>query len=115
MNILEMLFGKPVPSLKPVEAQTRLKEHHPPFLLDVREPGEFQRGHIAGAKLIPLGALGSHLAELPKNREILCVCQSGNRSSSATRRLIEAGYQAINLSGGMSGWSMARLPVKKGR
>ena len=87
---------------------------HPPYLMDVREPGEFQNGHIEGVKVIPLGKLGNSLNKLPKDREILCVCQSGNRSSSAARLLIEAGYLAVNLNGGMFGWSRAGLPVKRG-
>lgn len=114
MNIREMLFGKSIPSLNATEANTRLQSEQPPYLIDVREPGEFQNGHIAGAKLIPLGKLSNSLNKLPKNREILVVCQSGSRSSSGTRLLLEAGYQAINLNGGMFGWSRAGLPVKKG-
>lgn len=114
MNIREMLFGKSIPSLSADEANTRLQGERPPFLIDVREPGEFQNGHIAGAKLIPLGKLGNNLNKLPKDREILVVCQSGNRSSSGTRLLLEAGYQAININGGMFGWARAGLPVKKG-
>jgi rhodanese-related sulfurtransferase len=114
VNIREILFGKSVPSLSVAEANSRLQSQQPPVLIDVREPGEFQSGHIAGAKLIPLGKLGNSLNKLPKDRDILVVCQSGNRSSSGTRLLLEAGYQAINLTGGMFGWARAGLPIKKG-
>lgn len=71
--------------------------------------------HINGAKLIPLGELRNRMKELPKDQEIICVCQSGSRSSSAARQLAEAGYQVINLNGGMSSWMRAGLPVKKGK
>jgi rhodanese-related sulfurtransferase len=54
------------------------------------------------------------MKELPKEREIVCVCASGNRSSSATRMLTGAGYNAINMKGGMSAWTRAKLAVKKG-
>lgn len=52
--------------------------------------------------------------ELPRDREILCVCRSGARSSSAARRLAEMGFKVNNLSGGMIGWMQARLPVEHG-
>lgn len=114
MDILKLLFGPPLPSLSVEDAQARLKGRPAPFLLDVRQPGEYQTGHIAGAALIPLNELGVRLRELPKGREILCVCQSGNRSSTATRQLLKAGYTAVNVRGGMHAWQSARLPVKKG-
>jgi rhodanese-related sulfurtransferase len=54
------------------------------------------------------------MKELPPEREIVCVCASGNRSSSATRMLTGAGYNAVNMKGGMSAWRRADLAVKKG-
>lgn len=82
--------------------------------MDVRQPHEFNQNHINGAKLIPLGELESRLNELPKDKKIICVCQSGNRSGSATKILLSAGYSAVNMKGGMLSWRSARLPVKKG-
>jgi rhodanese-related sulfurtransferase len=61
-----------------------------------------------------LPQLSSRLGELPKDREIICVCASGSRSSSAARRLASEGYSVLNLNGGMSRWQRAGLPVKKG-
>jgi rhodanese-related sulfurtransferase len=55
------------------------------------------------------------MQELPREREIVCVCRSGNRSSSAARQLSAAGFKAANLRGGMIAWRRAGLPVKKGR
>ncbi len=100
-------------SLEPPEAQARLQSEPAPLLLDVRMPDEFRGGHIAGARLIPLPELEQRLSELPRDREILCVCAGGMRSSSAVRLLLKSGYRAVNLSGGMSAWSRAGLPVQK--
>jgi rhodanese-related sulfurtransferase len=114
MDLLSRLFGSPVPSITASELQDKLKDSKQPFILDVREPEEFREGHIAGAKLVPLGTLQSNLGNLPKQREIVCVCASGSRSSSATRILASEGYQVLNMQGGMSAWMRARLPIKKG-
>lgn len=115
MDILKMLFGAPIPSVSAEEAQAKLKGQPAPFLLDVRQPEEYAQGHIAGAKLIPLGELSGRLKELPQGREIVCVCRSGNRSASAARQLSAAGYTVVNLRGGLLAWQAARLPVKAGR
>lgn len=113
MSILTALFGPPVPALKPVEVQEKLKNGKRPFLLDVREKQERREGYISSAKLIPLGQLGSRMNELPKDREIVCVCRSGNRSRTAAKKLIAAGYDASNMKGGMLAWKWAKLPMKK--
>ena len=114
MNLLSSLFGPPVPALNAKELSEKLKAAKRPLVIDVRQPEEYRDAHIAGAKLMPLGELNKHMQELPKDREIVCVCASGSRSSSATRQLVSAGYTAINMNGGMSGWQRAGLPVKKG-
>lgn len=114
MNIFTTLFGPPVPGLKPAEVQEKLKNGKRPFLLDVREKQEMRDGYISGAKVIPLRQLNNRMNELPKNREIVCVCRSGNRSRSAAKKLIAAGYSASNMKGGMLAWKWSDLPVKKG-
>jgi rhodanese-related sulfurtransferase len=86
----------------------------PLFLLDVREPDEFRHGHIAGAKLVPLGELSRRLHEVPPGQEIVCICATGQRSVQAVRLITAAGYSASSLDNGMVGWQMARLPVEKG-
>lgn len=120
MSILSKLFGGQNTStsggaINTNEAKAQIDGSNPPFLLDVREPYEFQDGHIAGAKLLPLGELGRRMGELPRDREILVICRSGNRSGSATRQLAQAGYNATNLRGGMNGWQRAGYPVKRGK
>jgi rhodanese-related sulfurtransferase len=113
MSIFSTLFGPAVPTLKPAEVQEKLKNGARPFLLDVREKQEMREGYISGAKLIPLGQLSNRMKELPKDREIVCVCRSGNRSRAAARQLIAAGYSASNMKGGMLAWGWSKLPVKK--
>jgi rhodanese-related sulfurtransferase len=116
MNILKNLFGgTTAASLNATDARARIDAKEKLYLLDVRQPDEFRAGHISGAKLIPLGDLGQRLNELPKDRPILCICRSGSRSSAAARQLASAGYETINLSGGMIGWQNAGLPVKRGK
>jgi len=114
MNLLEAIFGKPGPSLDAAELSEKLKNGQHPLIIDVRQPDEYRSGHIAGAKLIPLGELARKMQTLPKNRDIVCVCASGSRSKSATRILMEAGYNVHNMNGGMLSWRHAGLPVKKG-
>lgn len=113
MNILTALFGPPIPSVSATELDEKMKGAKRPFVIDVRQPEEFRQGHIAGSKLIPLGELSRRLKELPKEKEIVCVCASGSRSRSAAKLLIKEGYNAIDMSGGMFMWQRARLPVKK--
>ncbi len=114
MSFLSKLFGPPVPSIEAADVQARLSAKPKPLVLDVREPSEYAAGHIAGSTLIPLHQLSSRLNELPKDREIICVCASGSRSTSAARHLLNQGYTVLNLSGGMSRWLRAGLPIKKG-
>jgi rhodanese-related sulfurtransferase len=114
MNLLSSLFGPALPSLNALELSEKLKEGNHTLVVDVRQPEEYREGHIAGSKLIPLGELNKRLNELPKNKEIICVCASGSRSQSATKLLVGAGLDAFNMNGGMFMWQRAKLPVKKG-
>ncbi len=100
------MFGSDpgIPEVSPQEVQSRLASPEPPMVLDVREPDEYQEGHIPGSKLIPLGTLGNHLDALPKDQPIIVVCRSGGRSGQATQYLVQAGYQPFNMVGGMLSW-----------
>jgi rhodanese-related sulfurtransferase len=71
------------------------------FLLDVRDPAELEVESVPGAVNIPLPELRARLGELPRDREILVVCRSGQRAYYATRILLQNGLQARNISGGM--------------
>ncbi len=115
MNIFKSLFGSSANALTTEDAKARIENGQSLLILDVRQPDEYRAGHIAGAKLIPLNELGRRMNELPKDKEILCVCASGARSSAATGQLSGAGFNVLNLRGGMSGWQRAGYPVKKGK
>src|SRR5215475_10093451 len=81
------------------------------WLLDVREPDEWQAGHAPQATHIPLGELGSRTAELPVDQDIYVICRSGGRSARAAQALNGAGWQAINVAGGMQHWAAAGRPM----
>jgi rhodanese-related sulfurtransferase len=74
------------------------------LLVDVREPAEFERGHVEGALNVPLSELRQRLDEFPKNRQIWVYCQAGQRSYYALRALRQRGYDARNLPGGYQTW-----------
>jgi NADPH-dependent 2,4-dienoyl-CoA reductase/sulfur reductase-like enzyme/rhodanese-related sulfurtransferase len=76
------------------------------FLLDVRNPPELAVAAVPGAVNIPLPELRARLGELPRDREILIICRSAQRAYYATRILLQNGYKARNLSGGMMARSM---------
>jgi NADPH-dependent 2,4-dienoyl-CoA reductase/sulfur reductase-like enzyme/rhodanese-related sulfurtransferase len=71
------------------------------FLLDVREPAELAVENVPEALDIPLGQLRARLGELPRDREIHVICRSGQRAYLATRILLQNGFKARNISGGM--------------
>jgi NADPH-dependent 2,4-dienoyl-CoA reductase/sulfur reductase-like enzyme/rhodanese-related sulfurtransferase len=83
------------------------------FLLDVRNPPELAVESVPGAVNIPLPELRGRLKELPKDREILIICRSAQRAYYATRILLQNGFKARNLSGGMLSRSMRPLSEVK--
>lgn len=102
--------------VSPTDIQQRQASGEQLFFLDVREPAEYAAGHIAGSTLIPLGQLANRIGKLPKDRPIVAVCRSGNRSSVALSVLTRAGFtNVLNLRGGMLAWARSGLPVKRGK
>ncbi|MFN8026364.1 MAG: rhodanese-like domain-containing protein [Acidimicrobiia bacterium] len=93
-----------------VEEAARLVEGGA-FLLDVREPSEWDAGHSPAAVWIPLGELGARLDEVPTDRTVAVVCRSGGRSAAATDALVQSGIDAVNVAGGMKAWEGEGLPV----
>lgn len=81
-------------------------------ILDVREDFEVSQGMIPGALHIPMGQLGSRLGELDKDRPIIVVCRSGNRSAAVADALTQTGYMADTMNGGMAAWQRAGLPTR---
>jgi rhodanese-related sulfurtransferase len=85
------------------------------FVLDVREPDEWAAGHIEGATLIPLGQLAGRVGEVPRDRTVVVVCHSGNRSAQGRDILRQAGFTNVtSMAGGMSAWTAAGQPVVQG-
>ena len=82
------------------------------FLLDVREPVELAVERAPGAVNIPLGQLRSRLDELPRDREIHVICRSAQRAYYATRVLLQNGFKARNISGGMLSRAMLTVDLK---
>ncbi len=117
--MLERLFGgaSKIPSVNPRDAWERLSSGQPaPVLIDVRESWEFNSGHAKGAKNIPLSQLNARVGEIPRNRDVLIICQSGNRSMNAANFLHQQGFtQVTNVSGGTAVWRMHGLPLDGGR
>jgi rhodanese-related sulfurtransferase len=115
MDFLSQLFNQPgINQLEPAQVHALVTQSPKPFLLDVRTPGEYKQGHINGAELIPVDEISSKMARIPKGREIICICESGSRSSIAAHQLSAQGYKISNMRGGMSRWIRAGLPVKTG-
>ncbi len=82
------------------------------FILDVRQPEEWNEYHVPGSTLIPLGELESRVKELPRDQPIVVVCRSGNRSATGRDILLRAGFlQVTSLAGGLSQWKAAGYPV----
>lgn len=93
---------------------TQIMKNIKPLLLDVRTSGEYQSGHIEGSTLIPLQVLQKQLATLDdyKDQDILIYCATGNRSTVASRILIENGFNKIyNLRYGIVDWYKRGHPV----
>lgn len=77
-------------------------------IVDCREKYEWKTGHIAGAKLIPVGSLGQRMNELDKERPVIVLCRSGHRSGRAARQLTNAGFvDAKSMKGGIGAWNRA--------
>lgn len=81
------------------------------FFLDIREPEEFELGAIRGAVNIPLAQLRARLSELPKDRPLYIYCQSGVRSHTALRILLQHGFKALALDGGYKTYRNATAPL----
>ena len=75
------------------------------FLLDVREPSEWQAGHSPLATHVPMGDIATgHAGVLPRDATIVVTCRSGNRSQRVAQFLKQEGYNAVNAAGGMNAW-----------
>ena len=123
--VAAFIFLQPDQSALPVSAinlpaevsvsEAALLREQGAFILDVRQPEEWQEFHIPDATLIPLGDLPSRLNEVPKDQEVVVVCRSGNRSQSGRDILLNAGYSSVtSMNGGMNQWSASGYDTVSG-
>ena len=75
------------------------------LLLDVREADEWEAGHAPAAVWIPMGEVEARVGELPRDRRIVAICRAGSRSHAVAAALLGAGYDVVNLDGGMRAWA----------
>ena len=118
LMLLWSLFGNRIRGIKEVNsvAALQLINHKNAVVLDVREPGEYEGGHVLNSKLIPLGKLKERIGELEKHKthSIVVVCRSGSRSGTACSLLGKQGFsQVYNLAGGVQAWQKANLPLER--
>ena len=95
----------------PVDASTKVKKERNVVFLDVRTDQERKKDFIKGSYHIPVTSIKEREKELKKfkDAEIICYCQTGNRSLTAASKLKKMGYNATNLSGGIIRWNAAGL------
>jgi len=114
---------KNVDEIFPWDLEEILKTDHSPFLLDIREPYEFERLHIKGSMNVPRGILESScdygydetVPELvrARDKEVIVICRSGNRSTLAAYTMQLMGYQSVkSLKTGVKGWNDYELPLQ---
>lgn len=99
-----------------VQEAVQLINRKDALVVDVRDTGEFEAGHVAGARHVPEKQLTERLRELEKFRErpIIVTCRSGTRSGVAVQVLRRHGFkEAVNLGGGISAWDQAGMPLEK--
>mgnify|MGYP000712206669 CR=1 FL=1 len=104
------------PLITPEEAAARFANGA--VVIDVREAGEYNAGHLLDARHIPVGELAKRTAELEKfkDKPIILNCQSGARSASACSILSKAGFARVhNLEGGIAAWEQAGMPISRKR
>ena len=81
-------------------------------IVDVREPYEREAGHIEGSRHIELERLASQAATLPRDRPIVFQCRLGARSAMAAQAFRASGYDAWNMTGGLTSWADRGLPLE---
>ncbi|MSR41709.1 MAG: MBL fold metallo-hydrolase [Phycisphaerales bacterium] len=109
----DAFFETDIAEVSPREAVRRLEAGNATFL-DARLCGEYEAGHLPGAIFAPFTQLPQRLADLPRDRQIICYCRSGNRSELACAYLRRHGFQVANLRGGYWPWAGRGFPVEVG-
>jgi|SRR5689334_5000627 len=81
------------------------------FVVDVREPVEWAHGRIDGSVHIPMSEIVERIGEIPNGGQVLVVCKVGARSARVAEYLVQSGYEAFNLDGGLLDWVGAGRPL----
>lgn len=118
MNLLNRLFGGPATPghtlMRPEEYTAQYVEAKTPHtLLDVRTAEEFGSGYIPGAVNISLQDLPQKLKRVSAKKPVVLYCRSGNRSATAAKLLLQAGYTDVYDLGGIIDWQRMGLPIKR--
>ena len=102
-----------ITEVSPAEVKAMLEKKESAVYLDVREPNEWNLGHIPGAVHLPRGNLESKVeGMLDRSKKIIVVCARGNRSALAALTLKEMGYEDVaSMRAGMAGWSDVNGPI----
>ncbi len=109
--IRKILLIKSIKHYSALEASQKLKKERNVVLLDVRTDTERKKNSIRGSYHIPVTSISNSETELKKfkDAEIICYCQTGNRSLNAAAKLKKLGFNAANLRGGIIRWNAAGL------
>ena len=84
------------------------------YVVDVRESHEYHRGHVPGARLMPLGVVPLRVHELPRDEPVYVICASGHRSFTAAEHMSKVGVDARSVRGGTLAWAKAGRPLEFG-
>ena len=96
-----------------VKTVAEVKDRSDVLVLDVREQWEYDEKHIPGITLIPMDTVPNRLSEIPKDKEVIVTCRSGNRSSQVVNFLREQGFTNVhNMTGGIVAWEAAGYAVE---
>ena len=120
---LALIYNEVARLISPVKAVTpaqltALINRDDALLIDVSAPGDFEKGHIAGAKNLPMGQFAPEhkLVAKVKDLPVALACRSGSVSADAAKRLVMAGFRSVHwLDGGVAAWQQAGLPLVKGK
>lgn len=103
-----------VSEISPAELMAARQDGAAPVVLDCREIWERKQAYMPGSLHIPMNQTPARLSELDPNRDIVVVCAHGNRSYGVAAYLIEHGFRAKNLTGGMAAWQARGGDVERG-